>query len=368
VSANARFPDEFVPVRAADLTRVDVGSEAVVWSPGRPEPMALDPVATVMLGVIDGSASVAELAGEVHEEVGVPPDVARSQVERVLTLFDRAGALSTSDRYDSAAEAILQRQLHIHPVSYCIDQESRSSGVTSVNLQFGDLGVRVACASRSGARTLKVALAEHVVADEQPLGFLVQKPRGRTRVYRLTDRAGVVLATARNVKPVLGALAGHLAAFLPPPPDAIRLRVGVLASDQGFVACVPPLLFVPPPHRDRLSEFGFGLVDRFALDVTARGTASIVEIPWPQLRELPLPEGHSRRAGSPHLLGVAFPGSDGTPSQGVAVARLARTALSGSPTTVLQTLRQLVVDVGVRYERIAQDQIDKLPRLMASPR
>ena len=85
-----------VPELHTDYVRREVDGECVVWSPRAAEPAVLDPVATVMLDVIDGEASIAQLAREVHEEVGVPFDVALRQVERTVQLLDGAGLLTSS--------------------------------------------------------------------------------------------------------------------------------------------------------------------------------------------------------------------------------------------------------------------------------
>lgn len=110
--------DDFVPALHADFVRRDLGTETVVWSQYRPAPTALDPVAAVMLDVIDGTATVEELAEDVRSEVGVPLDVARAQVERVVDLFDRIGLLQTSDQHEDAVESIRRRRLFVNPTSY----------------------------------------------------------------------------------------------------------------------------------------------------------------------------------------------------------------------------------------------------------
>ena len=53
---------DLVPELRADFERRDLGAESVVWSALAPTPTALDPVATVMLDVIDGSTSIGDLA------------------------------------------------------------------------------------------------------------------------------------------------------------------------------------------------------------------------------------------------------------------------------------------------------------------
>lgn len=101
-----------VPTLRADLLRSDLDGEAVLWSPIRPDPVALDPIATVMLDVIDGAATASDLSRDVHETIGVPLETAHAQVDRVLDVLDAAGAL-TSSRPHTATEQ--QRELFVNP-------------------------------------------------------------------------------------------------------------------------------------------------------------------------------------------------------------------------------------------------------------
>ena len=103
-----------VPELRTDYVRRDVAGECIVWSPVAAEPAVLDPVATVMLSVIDGEASIGQLATEVHEEVGVPFDVALRQVTQTVQLLDGAGMLTSSPTL-LPAEAATRRQLFPNP-------------------------------------------------------------------------------------------------------------------------------------------------------------------------------------------------------------------------------------------------------------
>ena len=87
---------DLVPELRPDYVRREIDGECIVWSPLATQPAVLDPVATVMLEVIDGRASIGQLAREVHEEIGVPFDVALRQVGRTVHLLDGAGMLTSS--------------------------------------------------------------------------------------------------------------------------------------------------------------------------------------------------------------------------------------------------------------------------------
>ena len=47
---------DLVPELRPDFVRRDVDGECVVWSPAAAWPTVLDPIATVMLDVVDGAA------------------------------------------------------------------------------------------------------------------------------------------------------------------------------------------------------------------------------------------------------------------------------------------------------------------------
>ena len=108
------FDPQLVPDLRSDLCRQDVGHEAIIWSPIREDPFAMDPVATVMLDVIDGNATLADLAEDVHMVVGVPAEVAELQVQRVVHLLDQAGALTISTGEDTTER---HRELFANPPS-----------------------------------------------------------------------------------------------------------------------------------------------------------------------------------------------------------------------------------------------------------
>src|SRR5690606_7139220 len=81
---------ELDPSMRTDVARREIDGEVIVWSPSSPAPLLLDPVAKTLLDVIDGEAPVRLIATEVHEEIGVPLDLAQQQLTRVVQLFSRA--------------------------------------------------------------------------------------------------------------------------------------------------------------------------------------------------------------------------------------------------------------------------------------
>lgn len=99
MALRASFPEvssDSTPALRTGLIVRRIGDEAVVWSDLRSEPAHLDSVASVMLDVIDGVATTAELIEDVQYVVDIDHFAARSQVKRVLSLFDVAGMLTSS--------------------------------------------------------------------------------------------------------------------------------------------------------------------------------------------------------------------------------------------------------------------------------
>jgi hypothetical protein len=278
----------FVPDLRDDFVRRDFGAEAVVWSPSAAAPTALDPIATVMLEVIDGVASISDLAVDVHEVVGVSIEDAQRQVARIVERFSEAGLLSSSDPVSSAVEAEEARDLFLSPPTPCAENASRLGTVT-LNLRFGAQPVRVACDSRRGARRLADALADHrdETIEDAPLGFVLTAPQGLRRDHRLEDRSGFVLSEGRGLDSGLHALASHLTAFLPPEPGTVRIQARSIVAGDRTIVCLTPLLYVPTIAEADLDRSGVRLIDRLALDVEiSSGRITNPPIPWPALEAL----------------------------------------------------------------------------------
>lgn len=73
------------------------------WSSITAAPAYLDPVAALALQMLDGTASVADLIADVHEVLGIPKAVARSQLRRAISLLDDGGLLTSSTAPESPA-------------------------------------------------------------------------------------------------------------------------------------------------------------------------------------------------------------------------------------------------------------------------
>lgn len=336
-----------VPQLRRDYLRRDLDGGCVVWSPASTAPTVLDPVAAVMLDVIDGEASVGQLATDVHEEVGVPLDVARRQVERTMQLFGQAGLLSAPGG-DAAMDAVVaRRELFADPPTSCAEQASRLGGVTSLNLRFGDDRLRVACDSRRAVRRLRAALADHVAdgGDDAPLGFVLTAPAGFQRHHLLVDRYGFALSRARGLDAGLHALGSHLTTLLPSSAGTVRVRTHALTTADGMVLCLfPPEALAKLDERE-LVRSGCRLVDRLAVDVeVATGVIVNGDVPWPEIQRLSPGAGHAGPGGrrtATAVVDLVPPGSPPLTPAGF-VARLAAGALHGDPENVLDATSRLV--------------------------
>jgi hypothetical protein len=320
-----------------------------------PEPIALDPAASVMLDVIDGAASISELALDVHEEIGLPLEEAREQVARVIGVFESAGLLTSSRSDTTAEEAIARRPVFIGPETPCSENASRL-GTETLLLQFEAKTIRVACDSRRGARKLRAALSDHVVdgPDDASLAFVLTAPQGLQRKHRLVDRTGFVLSEAPGLDAGLHALAAHLTAFLPTAPNTVRVRARGLAAGDRTVVCLPPVLYWPDAGERELAGGGFSLIDRLVLDVDVNtGLVTNPDIPWPTLRSLGPARNHLGTGGTRPITAVvaAAPIGSASPTAAQVAARLAAEGLHGSPAQLLTAASTIAQRAELRSAR-----------------
>lgn len=97
VAATQRFviaDADYVPSLRPGYVLREFESEGIVWGHGAPAPAYLDPVARVVLGIIDGAASIHELVDDVHDVLGVDREIADQQIRRVVTMLGAHGILT----------------------------------------------------------------------------------------------------------------------------------------------------------------------------------------------------------------------------------------------------------------------------------
>jgi hypothetical protein len=70
--------------------------ESIVWSASGTGPAFLDAVGTVVVQLLDGQTTLAELADEIHDEVGIPRSIAMAQLRTVVEQLHSVGALNTN--------------------------------------------------------------------------------------------------------------------------------------------------------------------------------------------------------------------------------------------------------------------------------
>lgn len=332
-------PDaEFIPELRPDIELQRIGAESVAWSPVRRAPVALDPVATVMLDVIDGQASIGELVQDVAEVVGASIDVARTQVLRVIADLDAGGLLVSSGAEPPGPPL----SPFANPASSCMEASSCTGRVEVVNLSIGGHELRVASQSGAVARQLRKVLSSHLVAEQAPLGFLVRSSRRRPRHLAVVDRCGFTVANVRGRRQAVATLASHLSGFAAPRDGTVRLRVRALVDDQGTAAlCTWPLLFLPELDEVELAARGQRVLDRLAVDVDSE-TGDIVnldDVAGALLASTSIAPGHqvaSSRALPVRRVLVARPAGSLLPSPAQVAAELAAEALSGERHDVLR--------------------------------
>lgn len=89
--------ESFVPALCDDVIVRRYDQEAIVWSPFGDRATYLDPVGSIVLQLLDGSVTIAELADDIRAEVGVPRSVVLGRLRAVVRQLDSSGVLKSSD-------------------------------------------------------------------------------------------------------------------------------------------------------------------------------------------------------------------------------------------------------------------------------
>ncbi len=82
-----------------DLTVVELDGEAVVYDEVTTELHILNPTATILFGLCDGSSTIEDISAEIAEAFGVPAGEVQSQVDGFLADMRSADLLSTRGDY-----------------------------------------------------------------------------------------------------------------------------------------------------------------------------------------------------------------------------------------------------------------------------
>jgi hypothetical protein len=151
----------------------------------------------------------------------------------------------------------------------------------AIDLLIGSTSLRVLCDDPVGTATLRSALADQLVAEPSPVGFALRAPTDSQGFHVLLDRSGYVLARVRSIDECLAVLSSHLEAFLPPPPDTVRMRArAVLRSDGGVALVAPPLMVGVAMVERRLQRASLRVIDRLVVDLGADATLLATAPPW----------------------------------------------------------------------------------------
>lgn len=82
------------PKAREDLTIAELDGEAVIFDEETNDLHHLNPTATIVFGLCDGTSTIPEMSMEISEAFGVPADVVESQVRSVLRQFRNSKLLS----------------------------------------------------------------------------------------------------------------------------------------------------------------------------------------------------------------------------------------------------------------------------------
>jgi PqqD family protein of HPr-rel-A system len=82
------------PKVRADLTVVELDGEAVIYDEASGELHHLNPSATLIFDLLDGTATMRELAGDVADAFGLPAEEVESQIRILVRRFRTLGLLN----------------------------------------------------------------------------------------------------------------------------------------------------------------------------------------------------------------------------------------------------------------------------------
>ena len=95
------YPPDYVPTVKPGSRIEASANEAVAWAAESLQPTYLDQVAKIIFDVIDGRATVADLAADIEDVFEVDREVAVWQLSRVLQLLDEGRLISNPTLSDS---------------------------------------------------------------------------------------------------------------------------------------------------------------------------------------------------------------------------------------------------------------------------
>ena len=80
------------------VTAIEIEGEAVLYDSEEIELHHLNPTATIVFGLCDGTGTVAELAADIAEAFGVPLDQVEREVGSLVETFDQIGILVRDEK------------------------------------------------------------------------------------------------------------------------------------------------------------------------------------------------------------------------------------------------------------------------------
>ena len=81
------------PLAREDLAVVEIDGEAVIYDEATGDLHHLNPTATIVFALCDGTGTIPELAADLGAAYGVPSDEVEQQLRTVLRTFRRQGLL-----------------------------------------------------------------------------------------------------------------------------------------------------------------------------------------------------------------------------------------------------------------------------------
>ncbi len=208
----------------------------------------LNPTGVLVWRLLDGRATLAELAADVAAVAGVPVVEVLADLTRLTDQLDAAGLLEPPDSAEaprSAGVPVVEGRRTLDEPGSCLPCGSKLAAMPwsgFVTLGIGDLAVGVRTHPEAATDLVAGTFAALVVDDAARDNFalrLAEPGGGPARPLHLCYRADRLVGRARHPEELLGILGAHLASLAPPEGLVALDAAAVLDGTGRAVLCAP---------------------------------------------------------------------------------------------------------------------------------
>jgi hypothetical protein len=273
---------DFRPRAAPDATSVVLDGEAVIHHAGHVH--TLDPIATLVWRCCDGTASVAEIAGDLAVGFATDGATVRRDVDATVAELDRLGLLARPPGTRGPERRTIE--LLVDPPGSCVACAQRSWAHRRAVLVGGRV-LAIGTDDRDADAAIAAAMSAHLVPEPPELAaeppFLAvelhrRSPGVHPQPLNLLLRRDTAIAKSRRADRVLRALVAHVASYGDLTGLGLAALRGTLVGHAGRALLVPEVA-EPIRFRRELAKRGVLVADQPVALVDPRARAVIVGAP-----------------------------------------------------------------------------------------